>query len=572
MTNRKVEEILNHVGDLCTGKEANDVMNEYFINIGKELASKLPDSHFDYNINGVCNLQLSVFNEFTNEILFKILKETSLTKSSGLDEISTRLLVDAFYAIPDILVKFFNFSLKNGQIPQCFKIAKVTPLPKKGNITLLNNLRPISSTPFPSKILEKHVSNNICSYMESNNLFLKNQNGFRKGKSTIQAVNNIVNKLYEHRNNGEYSILIFLDLSKAFNCVNHDILRTKLGKLGITGQCGQWLIEYLRDRKQFVQNCGIKSDCKIINYGIPQGTVLGPLMYLLYVNDIMDSNLISDLNMFADDTAIVAHGSVLTDVVAQITGDIEKLGDWLNYNKLTVNLDKTKCMYFGKGLYEENHMLEVNVNGVKLEFVKSFSYLGITIDTKLQFNEHIKNATRNAGHKVYMLSRIRHCINKKTALAIFKSMILPYLEYGNIFYGTCSEFNKYKLQVIQNNGLKIALNRNVLYNTVDLHIEAKLLPCKYRRLIMLQKNTFRELQGNLAKINRRDVCTRAHDATLIHVTRPKSELYKKSNCYNGAIIWNNLPVYIRSLREINEFKSEIRRYYFGMFLSDNDRE
>ena len=171
-----------------------------------------------------------------------------------------------------------------------------------------------------------------------------------------------------------------------------------------------------------------------------------------------------------------------------------------------------------------------------------------------------------------MLSRIRHCINKKTALAIFKSMILPYLEYGNIFYGTCSEFNKYKLQVIQNNGLKIALNRNVLYNTVDLHIEAKLLPCKYRRLIMLQKNTFRELQGNLAKINRRDVCTRAHDATLIHVTRPKSELYKKSNCYNGAIIWNNLPVYIRSLREINEFKSEVKRYYFGMFLSDNDRE
>ena len=100
------------------------MMNEYLINIGKDLASKLPDSHFDYNINGVCNLQLSVFNEFTNEILFKILKETSLTKSSGLDEISTRLLVDAFYAIPDILVKF-NFSLKNGQIPQCFKIAKV---------------------------------------------------------------------------------------------------------------------------------------------------------------------------------------------------------------------------------------------------------------------------------------------------------------------------------------------------------------------------------------------------------------------------------------------------------------
>ena len=106
---------------------------------------------------------------------------------------------------------------------------------------------------------------------------------------------------------------------------------------------------------------------------------------------------------------------------------------------------------------------------------------------------------------------------------------------------------------------------------MDLHIETKLLPCKYRRLIMLQKNTFRELQDNLAKIERRDVCTRAHDATLIHVTRPRIELYKKSNCYNGAIIWNNLPVYIR-LKEINEFKSEIKKYYFGMFLFDNDRE
>ena len=180
MSNKKVEAIMNLVvGELCTGKEANDLMNKYFVNIGQELADKLPVTNFEVNRNEMCGSQLSSFDELTRDELFKILKEISLSKSSGLDKISTRLLVDAFYGIPDILVTFYNFSLKHGQIPDCFKIAKVTPLPKKGDITLMNNLRPISNTPLPSKILEKHINNIIYNYMENHNLFFKNQNGFR---------------------------------------------------------------------------------------------------------------------------------------------------------------------------------------------------------------------------------------------------------------------------------------------------------------------------------------------------------------------------------------------------------
>ena len=206
----------------------------------------------------------------------------------------------------------------------------------------MNNLRPISNTPLPSKLLEKYVNNIIYKHIESNNLFFKSQNGFRKGRSTIQAVNEVVNRLYNYRNKGEYSISIFLDLSKAFNCVNHDIWGSKLDKLGIIGQCKKWIIGYVRDRKQFVKNNGIKSDYKIINYGIPQGTVLGPLLYLIhvYANDIMDSNITSDLSTFADDTAIIAHGVSLTDLVSQITDDIGKLKEWFYYNKLTFNSDK----------------------------------------------------------------------------------------------------------------------------------------------------------------------------------------------------------------------------------------
>ena len=142
-----------------------------------------------------------------------------------------------------------------------------------------------------------------------------------------------------------------------------------------------------------------------------------------------------------------------------------------------------------------------------------------------------------------------------TALTIFKSMILPYIEYGNIFNGTCNEIYTHKLQVIQNNALKIALNKNNLYSTVDLHIEAKILPCKYRRLMMLQKITFNELKENVALVDKKDIRNRAHDGILLYVPLPNTELFKKSNCYNKPVIWNNLPMQIRCINELDEFVS-----------------
>ena len=185
-----------------------------------------------------------------------------------MEGISTRLLIDAFLSISDRIVKLYNLSLNKCKIPACFKVAKVTPIPKTGDLTIMNNLRPISNTPLPAKILDKHVYDSIYSHMESNNLFFKNQNGFRKGRSTILAVNEVVNRLYEYRNRGEHSIVVFLDLSKAFNCVNHEILYRKFEIWGITGQCKKWIMEYLKNREQFVVNNEIKSECKTIKYGV----------------------------------------------------------------------------------------------------------------------------------------------------------------------------------------------------------------------------------------------------------------------------------------------------------------
>ena len=140
-----------------------------------------------------------------------------------------------------------------------------------------------------------------------------------------------------------------------------------------------------------MRNGGINSDCKSINYGIPQGSVLGPLIYLLYVNDIMDCDIASDLSMFADDTSMVAHGKVLADVVSQVNHDMTKLTGWFNANKLSVNLDKTKCMFFSKNAHEDCKLPILEVNGIQLKFVNKSSCLGTVLDNTLQFNDHIKN-------------------------------------------------------------------------------------------------------------------------------------------------------------------------------------
>ena len=263
---------------VLTENTANFI-NNFFIDIGPKLAQQY-DTGWEYN--GVqTNKTLPNFETNLDEVT-KLCKEININKSSSIDNLSSEILRDAFMAIPEKVVELFNLSFERAEIPDVWKIAKVTPLPKAGKSNDVSNLRPISLLPLPSKLIEKIVHNRIYNFCNDNKLIDNKQGGFRPGHSTISTTAFYINDLYNAMNNNQATITVYIDAMKAFDTVNQDILLNFFKYYGIKGECAKWVENYLYNRKQCTIANDIQSDYESITCGVPQGSVCGPLLFLLY--------------------------------------------------------------------------------------------------------------------------------------------------------------------------------------------------------------------------------------------------------------------------------------------------
>lgn len=402
----KVKNIINpNTGELADTEQSCNIINNFFVNIGQKLDYELPIGN-DPKTTVDTDSEFTMLPQISVPTIEKIVKEIELFKSSGCIEILTKIYKDAFLYLSEQLSYLFNLSLKMGVIPKMWKMGIVTPLPKKGDCTSPNNICPITITHICGKLLERILSDCLMDYFESNDILCPNQMGFRKGRSTTGAIYKLVTDLNLAYNNNEYSLAASIDFSKAFDSIRPDILLNKLKIYGIDQNMLNWLKNYFTDRSQKVHIDNCYSNMASATYGVPQGSILGPYMFVIYVNDLPILNLKSQLIMYADDLVLYYSDDNWLNTKATLELDLTHVYNWSLYNRLTINFSKSKYQVFAtkqklRHVYNESSITMLDKS---LERVYTFPYLGVIIDCNLTFEAAMLNAYSKFSYQLYTLS------------------------------------------------------------------------------------------------------------------------------------------------------------------------
>ena len=540
-----------------------DYINTFFANVGINLAKDFTDTWVPNYPPNTDTVLTDIATDF--EQVHDLCKEINSSKSSAIDLLSARILKDAFLVLTLQLVYLFNISLSQGIFPSKWKVATVIPLFKGGSRSEVGNYRPISLLPLPGKLLEKIVHVRISQFLENSNVLCDEQCGFRKERSTTLSIVNLTDSLFTAINNHETSFAIFIDLKKAFDTVNHDILLRKLEHIGIRGRVLMWVSNYLHDRSQSTFANNSISGTLPVNCGVPQGSILGPLFFISYINDVKDYIDDVEIGLYADDTVIFTHDADWQLALASLQSKLDAFVKWCNMNALTINTKKTKFMTFGtRAKIKKVQNARLLVGDSLIQKVPNYKYLGFTLDPVLSFASHISTLLNVVAHKAFVLSEMRRYLTERAAIRIYKAMLLPYFDYADIVYDRARQFDLDKLQRAQNKCLKTCMLANVRTDTDHIHTYTKVAKLSNRRKAHLRNFMFlRKKAPYLLKPG--DAATRARDAPLFRTMIPKCEAYKRSVLYNGAIEWNGLSVDLRNVDLLLPFKFHRKSWLTGTF-------
>ena len=550
--------------------EIADKFNEYFINVGPGIAKKLPNSDRTFNEYLFNKCKNSFFIEPVTKFDVEAeIKNLNSQKSPGYDGISIKIIKTVANEISEPLSHVFNLTFLSGTIPDSLKIALVTPIFKDNETNEFKNYRPISVITCFSKILEKLMYRRLIKFIEKNKILTKHQYGFRENRSTELAIIELTDRITKAIDKGEYTYGIFLDLSKAFDTINHKILIQKLEHYGIRGIAQLWFENYLTNRKQIVKYNDVRSKEMIIKTGVPQGSILGPILFLLYINDIENSSKLLSFILFADDTTISCSNSCLRTLNNIMQTEINKVSEWLNVNKLSLNIKKTKFILFRSPNKKPKQELKLSINDENIKQVKNTIFLGIIIDECLTWNEHIDQVTKKIIRASGIIAKIRYFVNRNTLKLVYYALVYPYLTYGNLIWGNTYKTRVQKLLNIQKKIIKLMTFKSYLEHTEPMFTELGIF-----NIFQINDNLtaifmfrYHHLQ-NLPEIFENYFFT--NDQIHQHNTRNKSKLHKYFKRTNylkytlrskGINLWNELEPRFKGIKNYYAFKIQIKKHF-----------
>ena len=457
---------LNIDGNSVTDPQLiTESFNNFFSQIGENLASKFSrDNNTDYKkYLGSPADQSILLHKINQKEIDNAIKNLKNSSSSGPDEITSKFVKLSAPILIPALDKIFNLALKSGIYPNKLKIAKVVPVYKKGVSTLVSNYRPISILNTINKIFEKILHIRLTKFIEDSNLLYKYQFGFRKNHSTELALIEIVDQIRLSLDNNNMTCGIFIDLSKAFDTVNHDILIEKLEHYGIRGKALDLIRSYLNDREQYAIIDKCKSSTKPIRCGVPQGSVLGPLFFILFINDLPNCCPLGNVRIFADDTNVFFHGASIEELIKTAKDILSNLNYWFAANKLTLNADKSSFTIFKSQRKKiDNIPNSINFLNYKIERTSSVRFLGLVLDENLNFDLHINEVCNKLKALFHVFYSIRNFLSKENIKTIYYSLIYSRIKYGIAVYGQAGLTKMKRIQILQNRLLKVLAGKKIV--------------------------------------------------------------------------------------------------------------
>ena len=556
-------------------------LNQYFCSIGHKMAENIivtPKQPLSKTFCGT-RIQNSIFFETADEYeIIGIINNLNEHKALGVDGIPTKLIKAAKYVLAPYLSKIFNSGLEQGHYYDELKIARVSPLHKGGSKKELKNYRPISILTAFNKIFEIIIKRRLLNFWNKHKVFSPTQFGFRENYSTTLAITHLREYILSELDNKMNICALFVDLAKAFDTVNHKILLYKLSQYGVRGTANNLIKSYLTNRKQQVSGNGVSSSLLDINIGVPQGSVLGPILFLIYINDISScSNLKTTL--YADDSVFTLSHKSVNSLQSSLENELNKLNCWLKVNQLSLNVNKTKFMFFSKS--KKN--LTLKIDDSEIMQTNCIKYLGVYIDDKLNWYKHIEHIESKLAVAAGVIAKLRKYLPSQALIPIYYSLVYSHLQYAIICWGNCFKKLIHRLQVKQNLIVKIMCNstcrkinlKPLFKNLQFLKLSGifELETAKF--MLKLHLNKLPDFCGdhlkNFIKVSSiHTYCTRRAISNNYYVPKTFSCNTDRSIKVSGAKIWNNLPNYLKNKISTSSYTSSnilLKQHYLQQQFS-----